>query len=546
MLKNRKKNPRADDSNKLIKELRGSYPSIFNDVIGPVMRGPSSSHCAAALRIGRIARDLMGGMIKEVLVEYDTNGSLATTHLSQGSDMGLMGGLLGWDTTDDRLAQSDQALREAGIKITYEIHDFGAEHPNTYKLTLKNLDEQHTLTAISTGGGMIEIREIDGAAVSIAGDYYETLVYFDRSSKIHLEELKKLIEFDDILSLNVTEGQIIEIKAQKFLDEEAFSWLNSRQRIKYLKLLSPVLPVLSHRQMSVPFITSDEMLRYNGGKELCLWELACLYESARGNISQEQVLEKMREIILIMQRSILAGIEGTTYQDRILGFQSGSFQAQLEHHRLLDGGILNQIILYVTAMMEIKSSMGVIVAAPTAGSCSGLPGACIGAASAMGLSVDDMAKAMLAAGMVGIFIAAHATFAAEVGGCQAECGSASGMAAAALVSLAKGSVQQALDAASMALQNIMGMVCDPVANRVEVPCLGKNVLAASNALACANMALANYDAVIPLDEVIETMDRVGRSLPAELRCTALGGLSITPTSKNIERRLAKNSAEPAA
>ncbi len=546
MLKNRKKNPRADDSNKPIKELRGSYPSIFNDVIGPVMRGPSSSHCAAALRIGRIARDLMGGMIKEVLVEYDTNGSLATTHLSQGSDMGLMGGLLGWDTTDDRLAQSDQALREAGIKITLEIHDIGAEHPNTYKLTLKNLDEQHTLTAISTGGGMIEIREIDGAAVSIAGDYYETLIYFDRSSKIHLEELKKLIEFDDILSLNVTEGQIIEIKARKFLDEEAVSWLYSRQRIKYLKLLSPVLPVLSRRQMSVPFITSDEMLRYNAGKDMCLWELACLYESARGNISQEQVQERMREIILIMQRSILAGIEGTTYQDRILGCQSGSFQAQLNHHRLLDGGILNQIILYVTAMMEIKSSMGVIVAAPTAGSCSGLPGACIGAASAMGLSVDDMAKAMLAAGMVGIFIAAHATFAAEVGGCQAECGSASGMAAAALVSLANGSVQQALDAASMALQNIMGMVCDPVANRVEVPCLGKNVLAASNALACANMALANYDAVIPLDEVIETMDRVGKSLPAELRCTALGGLSITPTSKNIERRLAKNGAVPAA
>jgi L-serine dehydratase len=148
-----------------------------------------------------------------------------------------------------------------------------------------------------------------------------------------------------------------------------------------------------------------------------------------------------------------------------------------------------------------------------------------------------MAKAMLAAGMIGVFIAAHATFAAEVGGCQAECGAGSGMAAAALVTLAKGSVQQALNASSMALQNILGMICDPVANRVEVPCLGKNVMAASNALACANMALADYDAVIPLDEVIETMDRVGKSLPFELRCTALGGLSITPTSRAIEKRL---------
>ena len=181
--------------------------------------------------------------------------------------------------------------------------------------------------------------------------------------------------------------------------------------------------------------------------------------------------------------------------------------------------------------------MGVIVAAPTAGSCGGLPGACLGAASSMGLSLDEMTQAMLAAGIVGIFIAAHATFAAEVGGCQAECGAGSGMAAAALITLAKGTVTQATNAASMALQNILGMVCDPVANRVEVPCLGKNVLAASNALACANMALADYDVVIPLDEVIDAMNLVGQSIPSELRCTALGGLSVTKTSKEIEKRL---------
>ncbi len=111
------------------------------------------------------------------------------------------------------------------------------------------------------------------------------------------------------------------------------------------------------------------------------------------------------------------------------------------------------------------------------------------------------------------------------------------MAAAALATLAGGSTAQAVAAASLALQNSLGMICDPVANRVEVPCLGKNVMAASNALACANMALAGYDPVIPLDEVIETMDRVGRSLPRELRCTALGGLSVTETSRQIEDRL---------
>jgi L-serine dehydratase len=111
------------------------------------------------------------------------------------------------------------------------------------------------------------------------------------------------------------------------------------------------------------------------------------------------------------------------------------------------------------------------------------------------------------------------------------------MAAAALVTLAGGSTQQAVAAASMALQNVLGLVCDPVANRVEVPCLGRNVMAASNALACANMALADYDPVIPLDEVLAAMDEVGRSLPAKLRCTALGGLSVTPTSIELAERL---------
>jgi L-serine dehydratase len=116
------------------------------------------------------------------------------------------------------------------------------------------------------------------------------------------------------------------------------------------------------------------------------------------------------------------------------------------------------------------------------------------------------------------------------------------MAAAALVTLAGGSTLQAVNAASMALQNVLGMVCDPVANRVEVPCLGKNVLAAGNALACANMALAGYDPVIPLDEVIRSMDAVGKLLPSALRCTGFGGLSVTPTAKAIEKRLAQKEA----
>jgi L-serine dehydratase len=126
--------------------------SIFNDVIGPVMRGPSSSHCAAALRIGRLARDLGGGTPDDVLVEFDRAGSLPTTHESQGSDMGLFGGLLGWDAADPRLPDSAAALEAAGTRVRIETVDVGDPHPATYRLTVGRDGRTHALRAISTGG----------------------------------------------------------------------------------------------------------------------------------------------------------------------------------------------------------------------------------------------------------------------------------------------------------------------------------------------------------------------------------------------------------
>ncbi len=512
-----------------------NYPSIFNDVLGPVMRGPSSSHCAASLRIGRICRDLMDGEIKNVVIQFDPNGSLATTHKSQGSDMGLFGGLLGWEADDERLPHYLSGIAEAGIDIRIKIEDIRADHPNTYKIALFNDREMRELTAISTGGGMIEVIEIDGSPVSMAGDFFETLVYVESAEKV-LPYLQATVDCD-ALELSAGRTRFIGIKAQAFLPENILKELLAMEEVRFIKQLNPVLPVMSRKNLRVPFITCAEMLAYNRDKNLDLWELAVHYESARGNLSHEAVYERMRNLVGIMRASIQQGLKGTQYEDRILGCQSAGFQAKMESGQLVGGDVLNRIILFVTSMMEMKSSRGVIVAAPTAGSCGALPGAVLGAVSALGLSEDDSVKAMLAAGIIGVFISAHATFAAEVGGCQAECGSGSGMAAAAIVGLAKGSLEQALSASSMALQNSLGMICDPIANRVEAPCLGRNIMAASNALSCANIALADYNALIPLDQVVETMDQVGKSIAHELRCTALGGLSITKASLEIEARL---------
>ena len=514
--------------------------SIFNDVIGPVMRGPSSSHCAAALRIGRLARDLMGGDLREVTVEYDSRGSLATTHHSQGSDMGLFAGLMGWDATDERLPQSDQIIRETGVRVSIKIANLHDLHPSTYHLALLGESESHVMTAISKGGGMVEIINLDGFSLSMEGDYYETLIRLEPDGLQAFPSLEQAVEEDHILVHKGSNDVLVQIKAQRFVEASEILGRFGPQVVRYVKRLSPVLPVLSRRNLQVPFSTCAEMLRCTDGRPTPLWELALQYESQRANLAPGDVIRRMTEIVSVVRSSIEHGIHGTAYPDRILGHQCGRFGQQMEAGRLLEAGVLNRIVLYVTALMEVKSAMGVIVAAPTAGACAALPGACLAVSDALGLTDDDAARAMLAGGIIGVLIATKSTFAAEVAGCQAECGAASGMAAAALATLAGGDATQAVVAASMALQNSLGMVCDPVANRVEVPCLGKNVMAAVNALACANMALADYDPVIPLDEVIQAMDLVGRALPRELRCTGLGGLSVTRTSRQIEDLLRDN------
>jgi len=514
------------------------YPSIFNDVIGPVMRGPSSSHCAASLRIGRVCRNLMGGNMRHILIEFDPNGSLATTHQSQGSDMGLFGGFLGWDADDERLPRSDEFLNAEGVNVEISICDIGADHPNTYRISLSNALESHRLTAISTGGGMIEVIDIDGAPLSMEGDFHETLIYCSDPEYVSLF-LQKQMNTDDIICHRPSVNDIcfIQVKSQQPMTDECFDQLVSMSEVFGIKRIDPVLPVMSRQDLYVPFITCAEMLSYNQDKGLSLWELAAEYESIRGHISREEVFEKMRSIVRVMQHAITTGLKGTSYHDRILGSQSVQLKAQLEQGRLMGGDVNNVIIMYVSAIMEVKSSMGVIVAAPTAGSCGALPGAVLGMSTSMGLTEDEAVKAMLSAGLIGVFIAAHATFAAEVGGCMAECGSGSGMAAAALVGLANGTLEQSLGAASMALQNALGLICDPIGNRVEAPCLGRNVMAATNAVSCANMALSHYQHLVPLDEVIETMKKVGDEIHHTLRCTNLGGLSITNAAKKIEHQL---------
>ncbi len=512
-------------------------PSIFNDVLGPVMRGPSSSHCAASLRIGRLCRDLMEGKLDRVLIEFDPGGSLATTHEAQGSDMGLFGGFLGWEADDARLQHSAEHLALAGIEVDFRLSDLEDKHPNTYQITLDHAGERRSLVAVSTGGGMIEVRSIDECKVSMDGGFYEYLIEtkYPQKTKSFLELVADLGSVEWLVSSGRCKARV---SRREEMDKGLLQELKTLKEVERIAVLRPVLPVLSTHDYKVPFTTCTQMMELNKREERSLWEWALEYECARGGMTKEEVFNLTRKTYQVMRQAVETGLEGTEYEDRILGSQSVKFREMFERGNLVGSGdINNRIVMYVSAIMEVKSSMGVIVAAPTAGSCGAMPGAVLAVADALETKEEEILKALLVAGLMGLFIAEQATFAAEIGGCQAECGAGATMAAAAIVYLAGGTPEQSIGAASMALQSSLGMICDPIGNRVEAPCLNRNVQAATNALSCANMALAGYNHLIPLDQVITTMYDVGQQMHHTLRCTNLGGLSITPAAKEIEERL---------
>ncbi len=519
-----------------------SAPSVFNDVLGPVMRGPSSSHTAASHRIGLLLKDLSGPGLHHALFEFHPGGSLASTHRTQGSDIGLAAGLIGMDILDPRMPLAIEVAQEAGLELTFMISDYPADHPNTYKSTLTTVDgKQVTARAESTGGGMFYLTEIEGFPTRLGGDEFvifskqvgrEPALPIDRLARM-MSEIPGFIRYEKIEKNG--DAALLFCFSEETGAESALQVCSSQAG--FCRLLRPVMPIAANAGAELPFDRLSTLMASPALLRNSLGELGLRYETARSGLSREVADNLMIRLISIWRESIQQGLSGTEYRDRLMDAQVPVFMSRLKEGKLLPAGPLNRMIAYSCALMEVKSSMGVIVAAPTAGSCGGLPGCLIGLADEHNIDDDMLRRGFWAAGLIGLFIAQQSTFAAEVAGCQAETGAGAAMAAAGLVEMAGGTAQEALDAASLALQNILGLVCDPVANRVEIPCLGRNAAAAGNALTSANMILGGIDPVIPLEETIITMLEVGKSMPHALRCTALGGLAMTPTAKFLESKL---------
>lgn len=274
-------------------------------------------------------------------------------------------------------------------------------------------------------------------------------------------------------------------------------------------------------------------------KNLPISELVIQAECNDMNVSRNDVWRKMKHNLDTMRLAVSRGAHGIGVHSKtgLTGGDAVKIKDYRKSHKTLSGDMIMSAVQSAIATNEVNAAMGVICATPTAGSSGTLPGVLFTLEKRLGLDEEQMVRFLFTAGGFGMVIANNACIAGATGGCQAEVGSASGMGAAAAVEVADGTPKQSANAMAIAISNLLGLVCDPIAGLVEVPCINRNAIGSSNALISADMALAGCESMIPADEVISAMDKVGKNMPESLRETGIGGLAGTPTGQEIRMRI---------
>ncbi|MCR5467674.1 MAG: L-serine ammonia-lyase, iron-sulfur-dependent, subunit alpha [Lachnospiraceae bacterium] len=286
------------------------------------------------------------------------------------------------------------------------------------------------------------------------------------------------------------------------------------------------------------YTSITELVREAEKRKVKISELTLNDQAKAIETPAEELYDRMKESFHIMEESVKDGMK----KDRksmsgLTGGEGYIMNKYAEEKKSLCGSFMSKAIARALAVAGCNASMGKIVAAPTAGSCGILPGCLVSLREDKGFAEKDLVMSMFTAGAFGMVIAERSSIAGAEGGCQAECGSAAAMAAASLVELMGGTPKQCADACAIAISNQMGLVCDPVAGLVEIPCIKRNVSGLVIAFSSADMALAGIEPKIPVDECIDAMREVGEALPASLKETAGGGLAATPTGRKLKNQI---------
>lgn len=523
----------------------------LTDVIGPIMVGPSSSHTAGALRIAYMARRLC--LAEPKTVEFRLLGSFAHTLTGHGTDKALVAGMLGLATDDLRIRDSFDLAREAGLAFSFvTLPDAEYDHPNTIDVRIVDAaGNAMDVRGESIGGGAAVIRKIDDIDVRITGES-ASIVVRQRDEKGVLAHIAQSIS-DEGVNIATTrmyrerkgDTAYTVLETDQAVGAEAKAAIEDHPAIYDVRIIPgdaradvervavPDVAAALQRFAELDFGNGAALLAYCEEHGATLSEAFLAREAALAASLgyADGAAAYLREALAVMRCAARRPIdEALPSMGGLIGGEARKLTDLHERGGELCDDQLSCAIAYAMAVLETNASMGRIVAAPTAGSAGVLPGVLLALQRTRGYGDDDLAHGLAAAAAIGYLITRNATVSGAEGGCQAEVGSAAAMAAAASVELMGGTPAQCFAAASNALTNMMGLVCDPIAGLVEEPCQKRNAAGAAVALVSAQIALAGIGNLVDFDQTVEAMRKVGRSLPFELRESALGGIAAAPTA----------------
>ena len=507
--------------------------SLF-EIVGPIMMGPSSSHTAGMARIGMMAYRIAG--FSPAAITLRLSPVLSTTYRGHRTDAALVGGARGFDESSPALRSAIEDSEAAGVPVTIEFYPRGIYHPNTAQVEMKSAaGEEVHVRGISVGGGSLYIDAVDEEPLRLDPELFHLVVWGEGSGAA--------VRSSAFAGGRIQEGEKISaISSPSAPPEGVKASLLAVAGVQKVRLVEPVLTYGATVSEELRFTEYEDLLGYCREKEKTFAQAAVDYESSRSGFSPEEVRARMKKHLEVMRESVRLGV---TEENKLLyglldGKDAKRMQAYYEAGKSIAGGIVALAVAKALGVMEYNASMGCVVAAPTAGSAGIVPGCLLALQEHYGFSDERMVDALCVTALTGVVMShREVSFSGAVGGCQGECGVSSAIAAAGIASLFSDDPEVPLHAMAMCMKNLLGLVCDPIAGPVEVPCIKRNTVGVANAFASADMACAGIRSYISPDEVLEALKDVQRRLPCELRATTTGGLACTKKAVALRERLSK-------
>lgn len=442
------------------KERNSFFPSIFNDVLAPVTLGPSSSNTVGPWRIGAVARQLVTGQVEYARIEMSENGGFFETLYSMCSDKAFIAGILGENLLKIDFDKVYDIAKKRNLKVEFIFSDRIERIPTEMaELTLKTAYETVNFTAVSLGGGEIIINKINGQACNVDGR----------------QNLEILFPGSD--------------KARK---------------------ISAIYPLKIIENAKPPFSSSEEMFEYVKNEEIPLWKAAIRYEESLTGESENEILKIAEETLKTSYKSIEKGMQRGISFEGITTAKAADFLDKKDSVPQIELGSAQMGSLEALGIMEYSNAHGKIVCMPTGGASGIIPAAIKNSAGGLGKSFADQVKALLVAGLIGVFY--YPTHYHGALGCQAEVGVAASMAAGGIAGMMSEDPTAAECAAVLAMQCLIGQICDPIDGYTQIPCLIRNVASVPMAMTCANYGVLGMDAGVSLDEMVKAVLRVGEKI----------------------------------